>query len=147
MDKKIITKNSNETKILGSEFSKKLKAGDIILLFGQLGSGKTTFVQGVAEGLGVANRIVSPSFVLIRTHSVNQGDIKNLNHIDLYRVEKPQELTNLGLNELINEEGSVTFIEWADRLVDLKQDKIYKIYVKYLNGNEREITIGYYEFG
>ncbi|MBI2621302.1 MAG: tRNA (adenosine(37)-N6)-threonylcarbamoyltransferase complex ATPase subunit type 1 TsaE [Candidatus Levybacteria bacterium] len=151
MDKKIITRGSGETEILGSEFSKKLKVGDVILLFGELGAGKTTFVKGVAEGLGITERIASPTFVLLRSHRVNRNNIKNLNHVDLYRIEKPQELESLGLPEIIEQEGSVTIIEWADRLLDFNLKKslssggqVYRIYFKHLNRGQREITIESY---
>ena len=82
---------------------------------------------------------------MIRSHKVENGDIKNLNHIDLYRIEKPSELPSLGLPEVVEGENSITFIEWADRLLDFKQKKGYKIYFKHLNGSKREITIKDYE--
>ncbi len=177
MDKKRITKTSEETFALGSEFSKKLKAGDLVLLFGELGSGKTTFIQGVAKGLGVTDRIISPTFVLIRQYEIphptpllkGEGDdrkssrpfglaqggqarTRNLYHVDLYRIEKPSELAGLGLGEVAEQIGSITLIEWADRLPNFKSNKSlpagrqgYKIYFKHLNESKREITIKDYE--
>lgn len=141
MDKKTITKSSSETMVLGSTFAKELKAGDVVMLFGDLGSGKTTFAQGIAQGLEIADRIISPTFVLIRSHNVNVGHTKNLNHIDLYRIEKPSELANLGLTEVLERSDSINVIEWADRLAGFEPKNGYKIYFKHLNGNKREITI------
>ena len=141
MDKKIVTKNSFETKALGIKFAKKLKSGGVVLLFGDLGSGKTTFAQGVAWGLGIKDRILSTTFILVRSHKVKGDRIKKMNHIDLYRIEKQTEIAGLGLNEIIDEEGTITIIEWADKLLDFKQDKGYRIYFKHLNGNKREIKI------
>lgn len=145
MDKKTVTKTSSETKALGLRFAKKLKAGDVVLLFGDLGSGKTTFTQGVAKGLGITNRIISPTFVLIRSYKVKCRDIKNLNHVDLYRIEKPSELATLGLTEVTEKVDSITLIEWADKLLDFRINRGYKIYFKHLNGSKREITIRDYE--
>lgn len=159
MDRKIITKNNLDTMKLGSEFAQELKAGDVVLLFGNLGAGKTTFVQGLAKGLGIKDRILSPTFVLMRQYEIphpnpllkGEGDegkssrqartIKNLNHVDLYRIENPTEIENLGLAEVIEEESSVTIIEWADRLSDFRPKAGYRISFEYLDENKREIKI------
>lgn len=137
----VITNTAEETQQVGLDFSKQLKSGDVVLLYGDLGAGKTTFVQAVAKGLGIKDRILSPTFVLIRNHKVSFGNITNLNHIDLYRIEKPAEIESLGLSEIIEEENSVTLIEWADRLLNFKLHKGYKIWFKYLDEDKREIEI------
>lgn len=136
---KLITKNSDETKKLGSDFAKQVKPGSTLLLYGDLGAGKTTFVQGFASGLGITDRILSPTFVIQRIHDVKNGKIKTLNHLDLYRIENPTEIQNLGIQELFNDGKSVTLIEWADRLLNFNPKKGYKIYFKNLNESEREI--------
>ena len=138
---KYLTNSSLETKNLGSNFAKQLKSGDAVLLYGDLGAGKTTFVQGLARGLNITDRILSPTFVLLRTHSVPDNDIKILNHIDLYRIEGKEALDSLGLIETIKESGSITIIEWADRLLDFKHKQGYRIWFKYLGKDKREITI------
>lgn len=141
MDTKIITKNSQETQNLGIEFAKELRAGDVVLLYGDLGAGKTTFAGGVAKGLGTADRILSPTFVLVRTHKVLRGKISKLNHIDLYRIEEKEAFSNLGLSEIVNEPQSITIIEWADRLLDFKPDKGYKIWFGHVDENRRQVRI------
>ncbi len=139
MDTKRITKNSEETKRLGSEFAKLLKPGDTLLMYGDLGAGKTTFVQGLAEGLKISDRILSPTFVLQRIHKISSGKIKTLNHIDLYRLEGKQDIDSLGLNETVEEEQGITIIEWADRLSDFAPKQGYSLHFEYLGGDEREI--------
>jgi len=141
MARKLITKSDKETKDFGKEFAKELKPGETLFLYGDLGAGKTTFVQGLAEGLGITERILSPTFVLQRTHAVNFNGIKNLNHIDLYRLEGKQAIESLGLFETIHGEDEVTIIEWADRLTDYKPTKGYELRFKYVGENRREIQI------
>lgn len=138
---KKITNSSEETKKIGQEFAKEIKNGTTILLFGDLGAGKTTFVQGFAEGLGIKDRILSPTFVLQRIHDVDSENIKRLNHMDLYRIEDPTKIENLGIEELYDDPKSITIIEWADRLLSFKPKNGYRIFIKNLGEEEREITI------
>lgn len=137
----VITNTAEETRQVGFDFSKQLKSGDVVLLYGDLGAGKTTFVQAVAKGLGIKDRILSPTFVLIRNHKVSFGNITNLNHIDLYRIEKPTDIKNLGIDEIVNEANSVSLIEWADRLSSFKSKHGYAVRMRYIRENKREIEI------
>ncbi len=141
MARKLITKNDKETKDFGKKFAKELKSGETLLLYGDLGAGKTTFVQGLAQGLGIKERVLSPTFVLQRIHRLKKGEIKTLNHIDLYRLEGKQAIESLGLSETIDEEDGLTVIEWADRLADYKPTKGYEFRFIYLGENQREIQI------
>lgn len=135
------TKSSDETRNLGKEFAVGLVSGDTLLFFGNLGAGKTTFIQGLAEGLGVKDRILSPTFVLQRSYEVSKNEIKKLHHIDLYRLEGKSEIISLGLFETVNDLDSIVLIEWAEKLNDFKPKKGYKIYLNYLSDSEREIEI------
>lgn len=138
---KFISKNSEETKNYGLIFAQKLTSGTTILLYGDLGSGKTTFVKGFAAGLGIKDRILSPTFVLQRIHQVPNSKIKRLNHMDLYRIENPIEIKNLGIEEIVEDTENVNIIEWADRLIDFKPIKGFRIHFNYINENEREIEV------
>lgn len=139
--KKFLTNNSHQTFKLGEDFGKNLKSGDVVLLIGDLGTGKTTFVQGIAKGLGIRDRILSPTFVLVRIHGVDSKKFNTLNHIDLYRIDEPQDIKKLGIEEFMSSENSVTIIEWADKLLDFKPGKGYKINFKHLGEDQREILI------
>lgn len=139
--RRFLTKNSSQTLKLGEDFSKELRGGDIVLLTGDLGAGKTTFVQGLAKGLGIKEKVLSPTFVLVRNHDVEHENIKTLNHIDLYRIEKPQEIENLGIGEFFSSEDSVTVIEWAEKLLNFTPKKCYKISLVYMGDEQREIII------
>src|SRR3989337_2657138 len=94
----VITESFEATQKLGKEFAQSLKKGAVIALHGDLGSGKTTFVQGFAKGLGIEKNIISPTFIIMRTYNVG---IKNFYHVDLYRIESEKDVEGLGLPELI----------------------------------------------
>jgi len=103
-----------DTQRAGRDFAHVLRPGDIVLLSGQLGAGKTTFVQGVARGLGVDERVTSPTFTMVRQHEcVNERGISTLHHADVYRVESIGEVMDLDLGELV-EESAVALVEWGE---------------------------------
>ena len=104
------TSSPEETEAAGEELAASLRVGDLLLLAGELGAGKTTFVRGLARGLGSSAGVQSPTFQLVRVYP---GRIQ-LAHVDLYRLESGADLTDLGLDDLL-EEGVVA-VEWGDRL-------------------------------
>ena len=106
------TSSPHETRRAGAALSRLLAAGDVVLLGGDLGAGKTTFTQGLARGLGMDEPVTSPSFTLLRSYE-SPGGLRLL-HADLYRLEYLQEVIDLGLPELL-EEGAVAVVEWGDR--------------------------------
>ena len=115
------TSSADETRSLGERLGRILVKGDIVLMFGELGAGKTTLAQGIATGLGVKKDeyVRSPTFTLINQY---QGRIP-VYHIDLYRIESPSELDNLGLEETFHDKGTV-LVEWAEKLFIEKTGKI-----------------------
>jgi len=130
----IISKSVNDTMKIGKLIAKNIKAGYIICLFGQLGTGKTVLTKGIAGGLGIEiKKVISPSFVLIRQHM--QGKL-TLYHFDLYRLKSPMDILSLGYEEYLFGEG-ITVIEWADRLGHLMPKEVLKIDLKLLNNSHR----------
>ncbi len=115
MDRTVVAEGPDETQRLGEDLAGQLQNGDVVALVGELGAGKTTFVQGLARGLFVKEAVLSPSFVLARTH---QGRL-TLHHMDAYRIYDPAELGEVGLDELLPPDKGVTVVEWADRVPDL----------------------------
>jgi tRNA threonylcarbamoyladenosine biosynthesis protein TsaE len=103
------TKSVDDTRALGAELAAFVRHGDLVLLEGGLGTGKTAFVQGLARGLGVEEPVTSPAFVLMHVYA---GRVP-LNHLDVYRLDRLQELIDLGIAELLDDDA-VTVIEWGD---------------------------------
>src|SRR3989344_2000669 len=131
-----ISLGTDETKAIARKFAKKFESG-VIALTGELGAGKTTFVQGFAGGLGIKDKIISPTFVLIRQHKIPKTD-KTLFHIDLYRIEK---FDGLGLEEIIEDPNNIILIEWAEKASDLLPNGTTWINIVQEGENKRKITI------
>lgn len=116
------TTGAGETKELGRRIGALLRAGDLVLLNGTLGAGKTTFTQGVAEGMKVEGRVTSPTFIVSRVHDA-QGDGPPLVHVDAYRIDDANDLETLDLDTSLPD--SVTVIEWgADKVEVLSETRL-----------------------
>ncbi len=122
-------------------FSKDLGNYRILALYGDLGSGKTTFVQGLAAGLGVERRILSPTFVFQRSYNVINKPFNRLHHLDLYRLSNLKDAKALGIEELFSEKDSVIAIEWPEIIETLLPRETIKIRFKKVNESERELTV------
>lgn len=136
-----ITKGTDETYAFARKIAETLSTGDIITLQGDLGSGKTTFTQGLGKALGITKPITSPTFLLVKSYKIDKGPIKKLYHVDLYRIEKEQEISGLGLEEMLVEEGAVTVIEWPEKMGSLLPEKRVELQFQYIDENTRKITI------
>ena len=133
----ILSNSYNKTLKLGKKFSAQLKPGDIVCLFGDLGSGKTTLVKGIAQGLGIAPDVVnSPTFVLL---NIYEGKLP-LYHFDLYRLEDVQEILALGYEEYFYGDG-ITIVEWAERLRHLLPEKYLRVELFHRGEEKRLIKV------
>jgi tRNA threonylcarbamoyladenosine biosynthesis protein TsaE len=130
------TKTPKETIDLGKKFATVLKSGDIVSLKGDLGSGKTTFTQGVVKAFGNKGFTRSSSFMLVNEY--NADGIK-LFHIDLYRL-KPSNVWDIGIEEYLYS-GNISLIEWADRLLGSENDNRWNVEIVNTAGSERKIKI------
>lgn len=106
------TKSVEETRALGAALAELSRAGDLVLLAGDLGAGKTAFAQGFGRGLGVTEPITSPTFTLAREYD---GARLRLHHLDVYRLDDMAEVFDIGLPELLDDEG-VVLVEWGDAI-------------------------------
>ena len=129
--------------ILAKEVSKtKLKKGALILgLEGDLGGGKTTFLQGFAKGLEIKEKILSPTFVILKKFKIQNSKFKNFYHIDCYRIEKPREILDLGFKEIASNPQNIITVEWADRIRKILPKEVIIIKFEFLNKTKRKIYL------
>lgn len=139
---KLISHSENETKLIGKKFAEKLKKGDVIVLTGELGSGKTKFTEGVLEYFGLENEISSPTFNI-----VNEYISKNINiyHFDVYRLEDEDEFYAIGGEEYFDK--GICLIEWGEMIESVLPKKYIHITFNrnYENDDSREIVLEYIE--
>ena len=142
---KYLTASVKQTRKLGRDFAMEiikkppLKRPIIIGLSGDLGSGKTAFLQGFARGLGVKERVLSPTFLIMKRFPLTKGNLDSFYHIDCYRVKSSKELEFLGFKDTAKNPKNIIAIEWADRL---KSSVSFSIIVnfKFIGKKEREIS-------
>lgn len=123
------------TRAIAARLGGRLAAGDVVGLIGELGAGKTVFVQGLAQGMGIEANVTSPTFILMRQHPGNPP----LCHADAYRLNSPAELEDLGLEDVLA--TSVLAIEWADRVLDALPEERIEVTLSHVGPEERRIEI------
>jgi tRNA threonylcarbamoyladenosine biosynthesis protein TsaE len=134
LDDTISTRSDEETRAAGERLGRTLGPGDVVALTGDLGAGKTCFVQGLARGLGATTWPTSPTFVLVNEYRANLP----IHHVDAYRVGSPAEMIDIGLSELIDGDG-VTVIEWADKIAALLPDRAIHVAIEGVGDEARTI--------
>ncbi len=128
---------------MGREIGASLKEGEILAFVGGLGAGKTTFIQGLAKGLGINSKIVSPTFILMRKYRMDESVDKSFYHLDLYRLEGDvkKEVENLGLFDIWKDTNNIIAIEWAEKIEDIVPAGAKWIKMENISESERNITI------
>jgi len=132
-----ISNSPNDTKTIGHRLGKLLKPGNVVGLYGELGSGKTTLVKGIASAFGIDEReIMSASFTIIAEYNTTP----HFNHVDLYRIEKASEFKELGLWDQLGDD-TISVIEWAEKVEHELPDDTIKVRLKSVGENIREIRV------
>lgn len=164
--KKIITNSKEETQKFAESFANEILKSTsenkthatVLCLYGNLGAGKTTFTQGFAKGLGIKQKIISPTFVILKKFKITKklkitsattdkkinlstSDVERFIHIDAYRLENPEEILSLNWRELIKNPQNIILIEWADKIKKFLPKNYIKINFKFLNENKRGIIV------
>jgi tRNA threonylcarbamoyladenosine biosynthesis protein TsaE len=142
----ILSQSPSQTKkigqILAEEILKaKTKRAFVLGLIGDLGGGKTTFLKGFAKGLGIKERILSPTFIIFKKFKVKSLNFKVFYHIDCYRISKPKEILDLGFKEIVLDPKNIVAIEWADRIKKILPRGTLILKFDFLNQKERKITL------
>jgi len=154
-----IAKSKEQTQKIASDFAKKLKGGEVLCFYGNLGSGKTTFIQAIAKALGVKENVTSPTYVLLKKYRTARKKLtrskktvaKNTQcpmpndqyfyHMDAYRLNDSQEALDLGIEEIWSDPSNIIAIEWADKIADILPAKRIDLCFETKGENERKITI------
>lgn len=143
----IVTKSAEETKSVAKLFAEALiegvvtKGAVVVALDGALGAGKTTFSQGFAEGLGVKEKVKSPTFVLVHTHALKKKTrFKAFYHADCYRLESEKDANTIGLNEIMQDPENIVLVEWARRIKKALPKDTIRVTFKYINERTRKIS-------
>ncbi len=132
----VVCRSPEETQALGTRLGRRLREGAVVACTGELGAGKTCFLQGLARGLGVTADVTSPTFVLVNLY---QGRLP-VYHIDAYRTESLSELVDVGIEEMIHGSG-VTIIEWADKILPLLPSTAITVAIRGLGDEPRDIEL------
>jgi len=135
-----LTFSPKETEKLGKSLARRIISKKTVIgLTGELGGGKTTFVKGLAKGLEIKGKILSPSFVIFRRYKTKKGG--NFYHFDCYRVKKGKELLTLGFKDIISGSKNIVLIEWAGRIKKIMPKDALWIDFEYINKKQRKISI------
>jgi tRNA threonylcarbamoyladenosine biosynthesis protein TsaE len=139
----IVSTSEDETKSLGARMGRLLQAGDVVLLHGDLGSGKTTLAQGIAQGLAVEEYVQSPTFTLAAEHTgrTSAGEALTLYHLDLYRLRDPDELESFGYEDLVTQSDGIVVVEWPERAGDILPDEYLLVIIEPMGPEERLLTL------
>lgn len=145
IDNQFISSSPQETKSLGKSLAKELTGNEVLFLYGDLGSGKTSFIQGLAQALGVIDKVNSPTFNIMKVYKVQDNEkVSKFCHIDAYRLSSGSDLETLEIQELWQKPGVLTAIEWAGIVEDIAPAKYIKLIFSVTdsdNDDERNIEI------
>jgi len=143
--KTIITHSAEDTKKFAAKLIASPQGNNVLALYGDLGSGKTTFSQGIGKALGITRRMISPTFVVIRNYTLQVKSstlqFANLYHIDLYRVQNPKEVLDLGILDFMKDPTNLVLIEWAEKMGEYVPNKRVDVRFEYMDENSRKISV------
>ena len=148
MKRQYLTYSLRQTQKIAKELAKKViknlplnKKAVVIGLIGDLGAGKTTFIQGFANGLGIKEKILSPTFIIMRKFEIRNSKFETFYHIDCYRIENSKEILDLGFKEIISDPKNIIIIEWADRIKKIMPRNTIWINFDFIDTKTRKIVI------
>ena len=143
--KEFLSFSPSQTEELGKKIAQEIlktqpkKEAVVIGLEGDLGGGKTTFLKGFAKGLRIKQKILSPTFIILKKFQVSSFKFRWFYHIDCYRIERPKEILNLGFKEIISDPKNIICIEWADRIKKIVPKRAILIKFEFVNKETRKI--------
>ena len=139
----LVSHSAEQTREVGARLGRRLRAGDLVLLHGDLGAGKTTLAQGIARGLGVADHVQSPTFTLVNEHEGGPADGPpiRLYHVDLYRLAGAEDLASFGFDDYLAPADGVSVVEWPERAASHLPDDYLLVRLETLGEGKRRLVI------
>ena len=139
-DEVFLSRSEAETEARGSMLAHELEhTGGVVLLYGDLGAGKTVFSRGFARGLGVTEPVSSPTYTIVQEYELPSG--KRLYHMDLYRISDERAALGFGVDEFLSEAGAVALVEWPERIAKMLPDDAIRVELYHRSETEREIKV------
>ncbi len=143
---KVVSKSISDTEKIAKDFIEKISMGIfntalVVGLYGDLGSGKTTFTQAIAKIFNIKEDVTSPTYVVEKIYDIEHKDFKKLIHIDAYRLDSGKELLAIEWERVLVDPRNIIFIEWPERVIEVLPKNHAKIFFKFIGENEREIEI------
>lgn len=136
-----VSKSPDETKQIGKMLASGMQGKEVVCLFGDLGAGKTTFVNGFINYFQKFKRVPSPTFIIVRHYSVSHHLVNDIYHVDLYRLNKLKSIKELGILEILNKPKTIFLIEWPEKIDKLLIKSRINVKFKIPNETERQIEI------
>ena len=139
----VIARDEQHTRRIGAALGRVLRAGDVVLLHGNLGAGKTTLAQGIAQGMGVAGYVQSPTFGLVHEHAAQAADGAplRLSHLDLYRLDGEDDLDSIGLDDYLTPADGIAVVEWPERAASRLPDAYLLVRLTATGAGERRLSL------
>jgi tRNA threonylcarbamoyladenosine biosynthesis protein TsaE len=135
----LVTRSGAETAAVGEALGGYLRDGDVVLLHGDLGAGKTTLAKGIASALGICEVVSSPSFALVNEYDTDSADVSHLFHLDLYRLRDENDLASIGFDDLVACARGAILIEWPERAVAALPERYLLIEIENRGSDERHL--------
>jgi tRNA threonylcarbamoyladenosine biosynthesis protein TsaE len=144
----IVSESAAETTAVGAAIAGVVRAGDVVLLHGDLGAGKTTLAKGIAVGLGIDAVVSSPTFALVNEHVIDHGRAGvRLYHVDLYRLQGEEDLASIGFSELVAPSDGVTVVEWPERAAGLLPEQYLLVELEHIGTDRRRLAVSAFPDG
>ena len=134
-----LSSSEAETEARGAALARELGPGSVVLLYGDLGAGKTVFSRGFARGLGITEPVSSPTYTIVQEYELPGGN--RLYHMDLYRISDERAALGFGVDEFLGEPGAISLIEWPERIRGLLPDTAIRVELGHHSEHEREIKV------
>ena len=139
IEERFFSRSEAETEAFGTALARKLAPGSTVLLYGDLGAGKTVFSRGFARGLGITEPVSSPTYTIVQEYELPAGG--RLYHMDLYRIADEHAALGFGVDEFLDEPGALALVEWPERISGLLPEDAIRVELSHRSESEREIRV------